>query len=559
MILHKYSEFILESHLELLLEANLKFTKEFKEILDEIGGTVADNLLQIQNTEVDINTNFIDIDTSKDASILFIPENKIKGLKYRILDRGDSYDSLTRTIWEENSNNPELKEILTKYWFFESNVKTFWINGLIGEIKDIELDDLIKMNTRNKNHWENWYSSGNPLVMFKWQDSGQNYICIFEKSGVTPDIKEARKSDMNVGRFTRRALEKSGIKVLDTDLESFVTKYKSILNIRKDALSRFSIVKGEDIRKYYHKSTYNREEYSLGGSCMRYDKCQKYLDIYVENPEACELVIFKTPLSVSGEEDKITGRALLWTDKEGRKIMDRIYVSNSPDEAIFIEFAKKNGFLYKSKQDNDESTSFMEGEKEVKDAIYIYLKQGEYRYYPYMDTFKFFKVNHREVADPEKRVSVLTNHDGRWDYKLEETDGGNGSCSECGGGGRVECSCCNGSGEESCYDCNARGNIRCCECSGEGQHECAECDASGEIECRECSGSGKIEGDEGEEDCPDCDGSGKEDCPDCDSGYIKCSECNGDGEVECSNCDGRGVVECGDCGGDCEVSCPECG
>jgi hypothetical protein len=29
--------------------------------------------------------------------------------------------------------------------------------------------------------------------------------------------------------------------------------------------------------------------------------------------------------------DKISGRAILWTDNDGNKIMDRVYTNNSPD------------------------------------------------------------------------------------------------------------------------------------------------------------------------------------------------------------------------------------
>mgnify|MGYP000954003028 CR=1 FL=1 len=40
-------------------------------------------------------------------------------------------------------------------------------------------------------------------------------------------------------------------------------------------------------------------------------------------------------------EDKITGRAILWTDNKGRRIMDRVYVIDTADIEFFKEFANK--------------------------------------------------------------------------------------------------------------------------------------------------------------------------------------------------------------------------
>jgi hypothetical protein len=43
----------------------------------------------------------------------------------------------------------------------------------------------------------------------------------------------------------------------------------------------------------------------IGQSCMKYDRCQEYFDIYIENPDVCSL-FFKDPV-----ESSIHGRALL--------------------------------------------------------------------------------------------------------------------------------------------------------------------------------------------------------------------------------------------------------
>ena len=54
---------------------------------------------------------------------------------------------------------------------------------------------------------------------------------------------------------------------------------------------------------------------------------------------------------------------------------------------------------------------------------------GEYPSYPYMDSFKYYSV----------RKGILYNSSNfDYDYELTDTEGGNGSCSECGGAGRVD-------------------------------------------------------------------------------------------------------------------------
>jgi hypothetical protein len=70
-----YNEFILESKLELLLEANIEYTDKFKDILS-IDSPISTELYRLAGKEVDINTNYIDIDTDKKDVILFTPDNK---------------------------------------------------------------------------------------------------------------------------------------------------------------------------------------------------------------------------------------------------------------------------------------------------------------------------------------------------------------------------------------------------------------------------------------------------------------------------------------------------
>jgi hypothetical protein len=535
MKINKYTDFINESKLELLLEANIKYTDNFITVLKDINSELSGKILNLNGKEVDVNTNYIDIDKDKEDVIKFIPENKLKSLKIKVISIGYSYDALSKNLEKDG-----------RYPIKNARIPT---NGSIGQVvKDLTADEMANLSNSSKTYWRNIYLGGSRVVHFRYTDENGEGEIIMGSKGLDYQIEEIPKSEIGVGRFVRRILDKAGEKVSDKDLEEFVNKYKSLIQIRKEAFTRFKIVSGEEIRYFYLSGNYANMDGTLGNSCMRYGKCQKFLDIYVGNSEQVKMIV----LMSKKDETSITGRALLWTDNLGRKIMDRVYTNNSADETLFKEYAIKNEFLYKERQDSNEDTNLLLNGKEVDEQkAIIELPSFDYNYYPYMDTFKNYNPSTGKLSN---------SNDGSYDYNLEETDGGNGSCDTCGGRGRVECYDCSGDGEVSCSECDGNGNTRCDDCGGEGQHECGECDASSEINCSNCDGSGRVEDEEGNEtDCDDCSASGKVDCPDCKEGYIKCEECRGDGEIGCTSCDERGQVECYTCDGNGRADCPECG
>jgi hypothetical protein len=60
-----------------------------------------------------------------------------------------------------------------------------------------------------------------------------------------------------------------------------LVKYKTAIQIWNDAFDRFEIVSGDDIKKYYNEeSYYTTGSGTLGTSCMRYSRCEEYLNIY---------------------------------------------------------------------------------------------------------------------------------------------------------------------------------------------------------------------------------------------------------------------------------------
>ena len=72
-----YFDFVNESQFELLLEANIQYLPRFKKVLSKIDTKISSELLKLVDTEVDINTNYIDIDNNKNF-IRFVPDDSVK-------------------------------------------------------------------------------------------------------------------------------------------------------------------------------------------------------------------------------------------------------------------------------------------------------------------------------------------------------------------------------------------------------------------------------------------------------------------------------------------------
>lgn len=197
------------------------------------------------------------------------------------------------------------------------------------------------------------------------------------------------------------------------DVENFSTLFRAFSNKKE---FEFKIVSGEEIRKYYYHEMYSSSGGSLGNSCMKYNRCQNYFDVYVHNSEV-KLLIMTPPSS-----DLIVGRALLW-DLESYKIMDRVYTVQDEDYLVhFKKWAKDNEYLSKTYQNWGSTTMFesKSGNSELK--IDIQLNKFLFNKYPYLDTFKWLDLKTGKLSNykPEHftnntdRYLLLSNPDGEW-------------------------------------------------------------------------------------------------------------------------------------------------
>ena len=209
--------------------------------------------------------------------------------------------------------------------------------------------------------------------------------------------EDARHVELKIGKFTKSLLLDT---FTDPEYGEFVDKWRALKDI-----STFELWKGQDIMDAYSSENYEDCSGShLDNSCMN---DSEYV-LFYSAIEGCEVLVLL-------DEDRsygptIKGRALVWTDYKGRRIMDRVYYNFSKDYQKFLNWAKENNVYYKKTQ-----STFILGDKEESietkikvPNVFTYKGDG----FPYMDTFYYAQDEWVMNYEP----------DGRY-YKLQDTDG----------------------------------------------------------------------------------------------------------------------------------------
>lgn len=248
-------------------------------------------------------------------------------------------------------------------------------------------------------------------------DEYSDYIKIIKKSN--PDLPEEKyitnvppsvidkehkfwkssRNNIGVGKFTKKILNSVlSISIADSDLEKFVNDFK---RYHDDMFSEkvLELISGEEIRKYYNENNYESDKGELGNSCMKQSSKSKFFDIYVKNPEVCQLLILRS----NNDPLLIKGRSLIWKLTDGSYYQDRVYTNNNYEVKLLEDWAKEKEMkLYKDEHYD----------------IEVQLGNHEYVYYPYMDTFVCY--------NPSKKL-LSANEDlwpGQGFIKLQDTQGG---------------------------------------------------------------------------------------------------------------------------------------
>lgn len=227
------------------------------------------------------------------------------------------------------------------------------------------------------------------------------------------NLKDKARSDAKIAKLVNQIFPD---KYTNKEVEEFTNLFKKV----GDTTSEFVLVEGEDIRTWYNEDKYEFTTGELGSSCMRYRRCASYLNIYVENPEVCRLLILK---SEDGEE--IRGRVLIWKIAEidienVEYYMDRIYAIDDATKLMFQEYADKQGWLKRLTSNYGDSKDFKLNTDVYTDVeATVQLKKWKYDYYPYMDTFKRLKTSDglliNDDDSDDEGYYIMTHTDGSYD------------------------------------------------------------------------------------------------------------------------------------------------
>ena len=207
--------------------------------------------------------------------------------------------------------------------------------------------------------------------------------------------------EMKIGRFVKRAFDN----FKDSEIEDFVNKWKSL-----NDQNRFELWSRDSI-----SDAYVSEKYSMGGKTSNplINSCMNDMRSLIQFYEYSSAEI----LVLLDENDGIMGRSLVWTDHQNRKIMDRVYYIYDSDYHRFTQYAKDNGWYYKTKNMSGGS-SFMKDGKEVSlktrvkvPNVFDMMNDNEF---PYMDTFCYAQGVWAMNYEPDT---------GKY-FKLTDTEGG---------------------------------------------------------------------------------------------------------------------------------------
>lgn len=244
---------------------------------------------------------------------------------------------------------------------------------------------------------------------------------VFEIS-YTPKGKELQYSSEGTWSRENRQTGKPGRiikKLMKFDYkEKDIEVFNNLLKANMISLGTFEIVSGSKIVKYYNEDTYYKCCSTLGNSCMRYDECAEYFQVYKDHAKM--LVCLKNGY--------LMGRAIIWEIDE-KTFMDRVYVCEDYLEEQFITYAKEHGW-YRREDNSLLSTGCAQVWLDANDTIYdkyltIYLSR-KYSFMPYVDSFRYYNSSENAIStDPDFGSITLDSTDGNY-------EGYPWACDDCG-------------------------------------------------------------------------------------------------------------------------------
>jgi len=275
----------------------------------------------------------------------------------------------------------ELKEVLKK---INSNISTTILKGVVCEniLSNPEKNfNYLDLSRAPKGHIS--YLTQDKITKIEQDDETKNYWNVKMRYCARP------------GSVIKKIFNSfSG-----SEIENFTTQFLSIVD---PPIYSMSIVKGDDISKYYNHNSYCEQSGSLGYSCMKAVD-NSFFDIYVQNPDTINMLV------MLNQHDKVMGRAVLWLG-ENFKVLDRIYVSNDSYIPYFIQWARENKCYYKEYNNWYTPKHLMFDYEAVNKDFEIQLKVSKFEKYPYLDSFKWLNTKTRKIYNfkPKTSHNIIT-------------------------------------------------------------------------------------------------------------------------------------------------------
>jgi len=213
----------------------------------------------------------------------------------------------------------------------------------------------------------------------------------------------------------------NGNKIKEVNIEKFVNEFISKTEITDN---KFKMVYGSDVLKYYREDSYSELKSTLGASCMRQHDRNHYLEIYGDNTEDGDNFSHIGMLIYLDDNNKITARALVWFNsikpEPNRIFMDRIYYTHDKYINIFIDYAKKQNWLYKKQQtyNNNDYIDPSNDNKVSRLTMTFRLKNKNYDTYPYFDTLSYYTPKTGRLSSKPNRNKKFKS------ISLRSTNGG---------------------------------------------------------------------------------------------------------------------------------------
>lgn len=431
MIHKKFYEFITEKTIlkDMILESVLNFSQNFTSILNSIkdDDRVAREILTAFQTAKDAQyiANYIDLAKDQKEYIQYIPQSKANTILAQTnqiwkINNTSKFLTFKKTEDGEYTNSGTFRRL--NYTPSESDIST-----------NVEVGTLCQISNRCIN------PSGKEYALISLGEvKGKEFIQsgiqkVININGLEPyddryeRLWSEQRASFKVGKFAKSVLDALNISYTPQEIEEFSRKYKAGWDIFNEGFGKFDIVSGKDIAFWYKSSNYENQKSTLGNSCMK-EKGSDYFEIYIKNPEVCQMIILYNDNGriVDGKykSNKIKARAILWTLDDGTMFMDRIYTNDDSDTELFKQFAQSKGWFYKNSQDSDSNFYITNGIKKLKKSVFrCNIKIGEFSKYPYIDSMKYLSLSDMCLTNLriESSERLLSCTYGDW-YTVEDED-----------------------------------------------------------------------------------------------------------------------------------------